>query len=131
MWGWYLSAPLMLDLSRWFALINRMWAEAQLPLLTRSTKTNQIVSSLRLSLCLVVVQTLSHVWLFVTPWTAACQVPLSFHYFKLVSIESVTLFNHVILYCPLLLCLQSMPASRSFLFLFFFFLSLFIFFDII
>ena len=26
----------------------------------------------------VVVQSLSHVWLFVTPWTAACQVSLSF-----------------------------------------------------
>ena len=27
--------------------------------------------------CVVVVQSLNHVWLFVTPWTAACQTPLS------------------------------------------------------
>ena len=27
--------------------------------------------------CLVVVQWLSHVWIFVTPWTIACQTPLS------------------------------------------------------
>ena len=48
MWRWSLSALLILDLSRWFVLINRIWAEVQLPLLTRSYKTNQIVSSLRL-----------------------------------------------------------------------------------
>ena len=55
----------------------------------------------------LVVQSLSRVRLFVTPWTAARQAPLSFtiswSLLKLVSIESVTLSNHLTLYCPLLL----------------------------
>ena len=50
---------------------------------------------------------LSHVWLFVTPWTAACQDSLSFTIFqtllRLKSIESMMPFNHLILCCPLLL----------------------------
>ena len=54
-----------------------------------------------------VVQSLSHVWLFATPWTAACQTSLSFtisqSLFKLMSIESMMPSNHLILCCPLLL----------------------------
>ena len=55
---------------------------------------------------------------FATPWTAACQVPLSFTFswslLKFMSIELVMLSNHLILCCPLVLCLQSFPASGSF-----------------
>ena len=47
------------------------------------------------------VQLLSHVWLFVTPWTAACQASLSitnsWSLLKLMSIESVMPSNHFIL----------------------------------
>ena len=50
---------------------------------------------------------LSCVQLFVTPWTAVCQPPLfftiSWSLLKSMSIESVMLHNHFILYCPLLL----------------------------
>ena len=53
------------------------------------------------------VQSLSRVWLFVTPWTAACQASLSINnsqsLLKLMSIESVMPYNHLILYHPLLL----------------------------
>ena len=53
------------------------------------------------------VQSLSHVQLFVTPWTAAHQASLSItnsqSLLKLMSIESVMPSNHLILYCPLLL----------------------------
>ena len=46
------------------------------------------------------VQSLSCVWLFATPWTAACQASLSISnsqgLFKLMSIESVMLSNHLI-----------------------------------
>ena len=52
------------------------------------------------------VQLLSCVWLFVTLWTAACQAFLSINsrsLLKLMSIESVVPFNHLILCCPLLL----------------------------
>ena len=52
------------------------------------------------------VQLLSHVWLFVTPWTAAHQASLSitnsWSLIKLVSIESVMPYSHLILCHPLL-----------------------------
>ena len=64
------------------------------------------------------VQSLSHVRLFATPWTAARQASLSITNFqslpKLMFIESVMPSNHLILCCPLLLCPQSFPASGSF-----------------
>ena len=48
----------------------------------------------------------SHVRLFATPGTAACQASLSFtishSLLKFISTESVTLSNHLILYCPFL-----------------------------
>ena len=62
----------------------------------------------------VAVQLLSHVWLFATPWTAACQT-ISRSLLKLISIESVMLSNHLILCRPFSSCLQSFPASGSFL----------------
>ena len=52
-------------------------------------------------------QSVGHVWLFVTPWTAAHQASLSTtnsqSLLKLMSIESVMPSNHLILYHPLLL----------------------------
>ena len=64
------------------------------------------------------VQSLHHVLLFTTPWTAACQASLSitssWSLLTLMSIESVMLSNHLILCCLLLLPLQSFPASGSF-----------------
>ena len=51
------------------------------------------------------VQSLSHVQLFATPWTAACQASLSItnsrSLLKLLSIESVMPSNHLILRCSL------------------------------
>ena len=58
----------------------------------------------------VVVQSPSLVWLFVTPWTSACQAPLSFaisqSLLKITSIESVMPSIHLIL-C----CLHLLPSS--------------------
>ena len=55
----------------------------------------------------VVVQLLSCVRRFVTPWTTACPASLSFtisrSLLKLMSIQSVMPSNHLILRCPLLL----------------------------
>ena len=55
----------------------------------------------------IVVQLLCHVWLFATPWTAACQASLSIinsHSLPtLMSIELVMPSNHLILCHPLLL----------------------------
>ena len=45
---------------------------------------------------------------------ASLSFSVSWSLFKLMSIESVMLFNHLILRHPFLLCLQSFPASRSF-----------------
>ena len=64
------------------------------------------------------VQSLSLVQLFATPWTAACQVSLSITslwiLLKLVSIKSVMLSNHFVLYCPFLLQPSIFPSSRVF-----------------
>ena len=65
-----------------------------------------------------VVQLLSHVQLFATPWTATCQASLSFTIYqsllKLMSIESVMLPNHLILYRLLLLLPSIFPSIRVF-----------------
>ena len=62
----------------------------------------------------IVVQSLSHVWLFVTLWTTARQASLSFtisrSLLKLMSIESVMPPNHLIL-CHALLLLTSIFLS--------------------
>ena len=66
----------------------------------------------------VVVQSLSCVHLFATPWTAACQGSLSFtisqSLLKLMSIESVILSHHLILCHPLLLLPSVLPSIRVF-----------------
>ena len=65
-----------------------------------------------------IVQPLSHVQLFTTPWTATCQATLFFttsrSLLKLMSIESVMPFNHLILCCPLLLLPSIFPSIRVF-----------------
>ena len=62
------------------------------------------------------VQSLSHVWLFATSWTAACQTFLSItnsrSLLKLMSIESVMLSNHLILCHPLHLLTSIFPSIR-------------------
>ena len=64
------------------------------------------------------VQSLSLVWLFVTPWTAAWQASLSITNSqslpKLMSIESVMPSNHLILCHPLLLPPSIFPSIRAF-----------------
>ena len=66
----------------------------------------------------VIVQSLGRVQLFESTWTAACQASLSFHHsqslLKLMSIESVMPFNHLILGCPLLLLPSIFPSIGVF-----------------
>ena len=68
--------------------------------------------------CAVIVQLISRVWLFVTPWTVACQDFLSFtiswSLLEFTSTESVALSNHLILCCPLLLLPSIFPRIRVF-----------------
>ena len=67
----------------------------------------------------VVIQLLSHVWLFVTPWITACQAPLSFTISQGVCSDSrpwsclchPTISSSVACFPS---CIQSFPASVSF-----------------
>ena len=64
------------------------------------------------------VQSLSHVWLFATPWTAARQASMSItnsrSSLRLTSIESVMPSSHLILGHPLLLLPPIPPSIRVF-----------------
>ena len=70
------------------------------------------------SLCYTVIQLLSRVRLFVTPWTAAHQaslsIPVSWSLCKLMSIESVMPSDQLILCHPLLLLPPIFPSIRVF-----------------
>ena len=66
----------------------------------------------------VVVRSLGHVGIFVTPWTVARQAFLSitssWNLLKLMSIELLLLSNHLILCCSLLLLPSIFPSLRVF-----------------
>ena len=65
-----------------------------------------------------IVQSLSHVWIFATPWIAACQASMSFavswSLLKFMSVELVMPFNHLVLCHPLLLWASVFPSIRVF-----------------
>ena len=82
-------------------------------------KTVNLYSLCKINLCqFSSVQSLSHVQLFVTPWTAARQASLSIKntqsLLKLTPIESVMPSSHLILCCPLLLLPPIPPSIRVF-----------------
>ena len=66
----------------------------------------------------VVVELLSHIRVFVTPWIAACQASLSFpisqSLLKLMPVKSVMPPNHTILCCLCLLLPSIFPSIRVF-----------------
>ena len=80
--------------------------------------TAEVPSYSKILLLFSSVQSLSCVWLFATPWTAACQASLSitnsWTLLKLMSIKSVMPSNHLILCCPLLLLPSILPSIRVF-----------------
>ena len=85
----------------------------------KSFKAEMILVQQNLDLeLLIVVQLLSRVQLFLTPWTAACQASLSFTIFwsllKLKSIELMMPSNHLILCCLLLLLPSIFPSIKVF-----------------
>ena len=93
-------------------LVMELWTKYLTKLLKPHFPPCQMV------LVLFVVQSLSHVWRFATPCTAALQASLSFtisqSLLKFMSIESVMPSNHHIL-CHLLLLLPSIfPSIRVF-----------------
>ena len=76
------------------------------------------VSCLHTFFLFSLVQKLSHVWLFVTPWTAARQAALSItnsqSLLKLMSIKTLMPSNHLVLCHPLLLLPSIFPSIRVF-----------------
>ena len=82
-----------LTLTGYFAYCSTMWDSA---MWLNIKQWNEFSS----------VQSLSHVWFFVNPWTAACQASLfitnSWNLFKLMFIELVMPSNHLIHCHPLL-----------------------------
>ena len=100
------SSPLG-RLAEWFSRISR-WSELQ------SYQLNCKVWKVSVNS----VYSLSRVWLFATPWTAARQASLfftiSWSLLNLVSIESVMLSNHLILCHPLLLLPSIFPSIKVF-----------------
>ena len=81
-----------------------------------TTKHTKYLESIKLNR--IIVQSLSHVWFFATPWTAACQASFSFtifwSLFKFMSLESVMLSNHFLLCHPILLLPSIFPRIRVF-----------------
>ena len=83
--------------------------------------TSAMITSISLVKSLYIIQlvpSLSCVWLFVTPWTAACQASLSIsnsqNLLKLMTIESVMPSNRLILCRPLLLLPSILFSIRVF-----------------
>ena len=104
-------------LTQGLRIVNFRWNQVSLWLhsILREKDQTLVVCFL---LLLGSVQSLSCVWLFVTPWTAAHQASLSITNSrsppKLMSIESVMPSNHLILCHPLSSCPQSFPAPGAF-----------------
>ena len=123
------QAPLSMGFSRqeyWSGVpLPSLIVEAyQMAIITINSKMKKSFNSITFSsiwsleFVVVVVQSLSCIQLFATPWTAAHQASLSFtislSLLKLMSIESVIPFNHLILCHPLLLLPSIFPSIRVF-----------------
>ena len=115
---------MVMDREAWRAAIHEV-AKSQTQL-SDWTELNWMISDVELLfICLlaidavVVVQLLSFVQLFATPWTTACQPSLSFtiswSLLQLMSFKLVMPSNHLILSCPFSSCPQSFPTPGSFL----------------
>ena len=99
--------------SRWWQSFEDQVAHLFMPLLIQYLEFH-----ISFTKVVVVVQSLSCVRLFATPWTAAHQASLSFtisrSLLKLLSIELVMPSSHLVLCLPLLLWLSVFPRIRVF-----------------
>ena len=96
-----------LHISTWRCRIEQQKSIYMLEPLHTHQKWNRVSSY-------AVVQLQNRVWRFATPWTAACQAPLSstvpWSLLRFMSVESVMLSNHFILCCSVFL-LPSIVSS--------------------
>ena len=94
--------------------IARTWKQSQTPSTNEWIKKLWYIYTIEHCCC----QSLSHVWLFATPWTAEHQASLSFirslSLCKLMPIESVMSSNHLIPCHPLLPLASIFPSIRVF-----------------
>ena len=109
-----------MDRGAWWATVHGV-TESWMQLSNYIFTFHSIAQLLFISLpsrTIVVVQLLSRVQLFATPWTAALQVPLSstvsMTLLKLMSIESMMPSNHLTLCHPFLLLPSIFPSVRVF-----------------
>ena len=97
---------------------KRTWSPSELTHRLSSHQVQKPVQNVNHKPMFSSVQPLSHVWIFATPWTAACQASLSITNSrsprKPMSIESVMPSNHLILCRPLLLLPPIPPSIRVF-----------------
>ena len=96
-----------------FSLLKNCWAIIWIIHFDQVGKIRSNNDKIWFSIQFSSVQSLSHVRLFATPWTAACQgsqsITNSWSLLKLISIESVMPSNHFILCHPLLLLPSIFP----------------------
>ena len=96
-----------------------IWEAVKKKKMVVETKLPRFNSQWGQPLCDVIssVQSLSRVWFFATPWTAACQASLSISMsqslFKLMSNEPVMPPNHLALCCLKNWCLQTMVLEKT------------------
>ena len=98
------------ELGECWVVLSHMWV------FSRSSGTGWLCTFRSLRQIFSSVQSLSHVRLFATPGTAACQASLSItnsgSWLQLMSLELVMPSNHLILCCPLLLLPLIFPSIR-------------------
>ena len=101
-----------------YIILQRMYRCLTLLIITRVITNFLSFILFIFDLVISSVQSLSRVWLFATPWIAACQASLSItnsrSLLKLMPIESVMPSSHLILCRPLLLLPPIPPSIRVF-----------------
>ena len=104
--------------NKWTSFVGNVWSYFHLVLTFEHSCFFAPLSWQSLPTQFSSVQSLSHVWLFETPWTAARQASLSItssrSLHKLMSIESMMPSNHLILCCLLLLLPSIFPSITVF-----------------